>query len=158
MDREKGAALAVLVFAVVGFLGALRVAPAEAAQTSASVLITAEVRPRAAVSADRSVVTLRPGESVTVTVTVMARLAAASEVAVALDSVVPGSVSYRFLGAEGPLASGATLGAVRRSGVHALPLTLALAPGATRPVTLPLAFRTAIGSVPFAVAASRVLP
>jgi hypothetical protein len=158
MDRKRSPALAALAFAVVGLLGTVQVAPAEAGSASASVLVAAEVRPRAAVSVDQRVVTLRPGERVTVTVTVMARLAAASVVAVALDTAVPGSMTYRFLDAGGPLTSGATLGAVRRSGVHTLPLTLALARGAVGPVTLPLAFRTVIGGTSLVAAVTQGLP
>ncbi len=126
--------------------------PSEAAQASGRLEIAAQVGPRASVRPDRSLVRLRPGEQVDVTVVVKARLAAGSAAAVILESglveVDGGDVTYRFAGVERRLGGSATLAWVRTSGVHALPLTLSLAPTARRPVVLPLRFRVQPGDTP----------
>ncbi len=162
--RVGGPALALAVAALVQ-VG--QVAPAGAAQSTASVLLAAHVGTRAVVQPDRSVVTVAPGESVTVAVTVKTRMGASEALAVALNPGLPREavsadggalVTYRWADRTGPLAGETLLGTVTRSGVHVVPLTLTLAATARGPVTLPLAFRTGITGPTLAAASTRVQP
>ncbi|HWP35452.1 MAG TPA: hypothetical protein VNM66_07640 [Thermodesulfobacteriota bacterium] len=137
-------------------------AAALAAQQSSTLVVAAQVGRRAAIAADRPVVTLEPGRSVTVAVTVKARLAAGELAPLVLETFLPaagraelrGLVTYELAGRRGALSDRTVIGEVARSGVAVLPLTLALSAAADGPVTLPLAFRLAAAGSPLVVASS----
>jgi hypothetical protein len=147
--------------ALSGLLGVAQVALVVAAQSSATVLIGAQINAVARVEADRSIVTVEPGRSVTVVVVVKARLARGSAATVMLDT--PGadrsaSVRYEFAGNAGVIADRTVLGAVNSSGVHTRLLTITVAPTARRPVTLPLVFRVGMGGTRLMAAGTSTQP
>lgn len=147
------------VLALTGLLA--HVALVVAAQSSATVLIGARINAMARVEADRSVVTIEPGRSVTVVVVVKARLARGSAATVTLDT--PGadrsaSVRYEFAGNTGVIGDHTVLGAVSSSGIHTRLLTITVAPTARRPVTLPLVFRAGLGGTPLMAAGTLAQP
>ncbi len=142
-------------------------APVAAAESLAALRVAVRVGPRAVVGADRPSVTLHPGQSATVTVTVKARMAATDALAVALDAPLPSGalsadgralVAYRWADRTGRLTDGAVLGTVTRSGVHVVPLTLTLAAAAPEPVTLPLTLRAETAGSTAAAVSTRIVP
>jgi uncharacterized membrane protein len=140
-----------------GLLTVGSVALVVAAQRSATLLIGAQINAVARVEADRRIVTVEPGRSVTVVVVVKARMARGSAATVTLDT--PGadrsaSVRYEFAGNTGVIGDHTVLGAVGTSGVHTRPLTISVAPTARRPVTLPLVFRVGMSGGPLVAVAT----
>jgi hypothetical protein len=143
-----------LILTTIGLLGAA--APAQATQGAAALQLGTEVLARTVVQVDRPMVTLRPGEAVTVQVTLKARVAAGEPVALAIEAGQGGAamVRYEAEGRSGRLAGAAIVGTVRGSGVHHLAVTFTLSPQARGPVTLPVAFQAVVGGAPLSMAAA----
>jgi hypothetical protein len=147
------AALRVVLTALaILFSSRLQVGPAMAASATATVSVRLGIASRVAVEADRLVVTLEPGGTETVNITVKARMAASDAAVVVLDTALPAAdaarVTYKFAGTTGSLGGSTRLGTIRGSGVHTLPLTLTLAPEAPGPVTLELTVHVALDGAP----------